>query len=160
LSAEQTERVFVKILQFFALMLGGVVLVPAGAHLFALPNKIHLAQMDYFIVQNIYRGWALFGIVLIGNVLVLAALAVMQRARTAPLVLVLISLVSQIAGLAIFFALVYPANVATNNWTEIPANWAALRWNWEIGHAVNACIAFAGFGALSLSVLLTRDIAP
>jgi hypothetical protein len=41
-------------------------LVPSGAHLFALPNKIGLAQDQYFVVQNIYRGWALFGIVLFG----------------------------------------------------------------------------------------------
>jgi hypothetical protein len=31
-------------------------LVPSGAHLFALPNKIGLAQDQYFVVQNIYRG--------------------------------------------------------------------------------------------------------
>jgi len=146
-----------KRLQFLALILGAVALVPAGAHLFALPNKIHLAQNDYFIVQNVYRGWALFGIVLIGNVVVLVVLAVVQRAQMVPFVLVLISLVCQLAGLAIFFALVYPANVATDNWTAVPAGWEALRWRWELGHAINAGIAFAGFGALTLSVLLTRD---
>jgi hypothetical protein len=35
-----------------ALVLTALALVPAGAHLFALPNKIGLAQEQYFIVQN------------------------------------------------------------------------------------------------------------
>ena len=47
-------------------MLTALALVPAGAHLFELPNKIGLDQEPYFIVQGIYRGWALFGIVLFG----------------------------------------------------------------------------------------------
>ena len=52
--------------QFLAVILTALALVPAGAHLFELPNKIGLEQESYFIVQNIYRGWALFGIVLFG----------------------------------------------------------------------------------------------
>ena len=38
-----------------------------------------------------------------------------------------------------------PANQATNNWTQIPANWEHLRWQWEVSHAVNAVITFVGF---------------
>jgi hypothetical protein len=48
-----------KVVQFLALVLTALALVPAGAHLFALPNKINLAAEQYFIVQNIYRGWSL-----------------------------------------------------------------------------------------------------
>src|SRR5690606_16447499 len=55
-----------KTAQFLAIMLTALALVPAGAHFFELPNKIGLAEDDYFVVQNIYRGWALFGIVLFG----------------------------------------------------------------------------------------------
>ena len=132
--------------------------MPAGAHLFAAPNKIQLAQTDYFIAQSVYRGWALFGIALIGNVISLTALAIAQRAQRVPFVLVLGSLFCQLASLAIFFALVYPTNIATDNWTTIPANWELLRSNWELGHAINAGISFVGFVALVLSVLLTRDL--
>ena len=56
-----------KIVQFLALTLTALALVPSGAHLFALPNKINLVAEQYFIVQNIYRGSDLFGIVLIGS---------------------------------------------------------------------------------------------
>jgi hypothetical protein len=45
------------------MMLTALALVPGGAHLFALPNKISLSESDYFIAQSAYRGWALLGIV-------------------------------------------------------------------------------------------------
>jgi hypothetical protein len=146
-----------KALQFVALMLTAFALMPAGAHLFALPNKIHLDAGGYFIVQSIYRGWALFGIALLGNVSALAALAFLQRGQMTPFVLVLSSLACQLAALLIFFVFVFPGNQATNNWTEIPANWESLRRNWEYGHAASALITLAGFCALAWSVLLTRD---
>ena len=38
---------------------------PALAHLLELPNKIGLSRDDYLIVQQIYRGWALLGIVVL-----------------------------------------------------------------------------------------------
>ncbi len=145
-----------KALQFVALVLTAIALMPAGAHFFSLPNKIHLAKEDYFIVQSIYNGWAFFGIVLIGNLFALAALAIVLRGQTAPFVLVLLSLACQFATLAIFFAFVFPANQATHNWTEIPANWRALRLSWEYGHAASALVGFGGFCALALSVLTGR----
>jgi hypothetical protein len=37
----------------------------ALAHLLELPNKIGLARDDYLTVQQIYRGWALLGIVVV-----------------------------------------------------------------------------------------------
>jgi hypothetical protein len=41
-----------KLLQFVAMMLTALALVPGGAHLFALPNKISLSESDYFIAQS------------------------------------------------------------------------------------------------------------
>jgi hypothetical protein len=146
-----------RVLQFAALLLTAIALIPAGAHVFALPNKIDLAQTDYFVVQNIYRGWALFGIVLFGNVIALAALAFAVRTQPMPRLLVLVSVACQLITLAIFFAFVFPANQATDNWTAIPANWETLRRQWEYGHAVNAAISLVGFCALVWSVLLARD---
>jgi len=42
-----------KIAQLLALMLTALALIPVGAHLFALPNEIHLDQADYFVTQGI-----------------------------------------------------------------------------------------------------------
>jgi hypothetical protein len=132
-------------------------LAPAVAHLASLPNKIDLGQIDYFISQNIYRGWSLFGVALIGALLSDLALVVVVRAQMAPMFLAGGALLCQIATLAIFFAFTFPANRATDNWTSIPANWDSLRWQWEVSHAVSTAIAFIGFCALTWSVLLTRD---
>lgn len=147
----------VKIVQFLALVFAALALAPAVAHLASLPNKIDLAQADYFISQNIYRGWDLFGVALIGALLSELALVVMVRAQAVPALLAGLALLCQIATLAIFFAFTFPANRATDNWTSIPANWESLRWQWEISHAVNAVIAFVGFCALTASLLATRE---
>ena len=140
-------------LKFLAIVLTALALVPGGAHLFALPNKIALSEGNYFIVQNIYRGWALFGIVLFGAVFANLALAWVMRGERA-FVFVLVCLGCLIAYLVIFFAFTFPANQATNNWTEVPADWHQLQWQWEVSHAVNALIVFVGFCALVISLLV------
>jgi hypothetical protein len=55
-----------QLIQFLAIILTALALVPSGAHLAALPNKIAMAQAAYFVSQQIYAGWALFDIVLFG----------------------------------------------------------------------------------------------
>jgi len=49
-----------RLIQFRAIMLTALALVPSGAHLAALPNKMAMAQPAYFIAQQIYAGCALF----------------------------------------------------------------------------------------------------
>ena len=146
-----------KAVQFFAIILTALALVPGGAHLFALPNKIHLAQEPYFIVQGIYRGWALFGFVLFPALAANLVLAAMLRHQRTPSWLALAAFVCIAATLVIFFTWTYPANVATDNWTVAPANWAELRTQWEYSHAVNAVITFAALCSVTLSALLARD---
>ena len=46
---------------FFSLVFVAIIFVPAGAHLAELLNKIDLPRDQYFVVQGIYAGWALFG---------------------------------------------------------------------------------------------------
>jgi hypothetical protein len=94
--------------QFLALVLTALALIPSGAHLFALPNKISLAQEQYLIVQNIYRGWSLFGIVLTGALIANLALAVVLRRRGAPFVLALFAFFCVALTLVIFFVWTYP----------------------------------------------------
>lgn len=146
-----------KIMQFIALVLTALALAPGIAHVASFLNKIHLNESTYFIVQTIYRGWNLFGIVLIAALVANAALAFAVRRHPQAFRLMLATLFCLITGLAIFFAFTYPANVATDNWTAVPANWAQWRWQWEISHAANSAINFVGFCALILSVLATRE---
>jgi hypothetical protein len=146
-----------RVAQFLAVMLTALALVPAGAHLFELPNKIGLAEDAYFVVQSIYRGWALFGIVLFGALAANLALAIMVRRQRAPFWLALAAFLLVAATLVIFFTWTYPANQATSDWTVVPANWQELRVQWEYAHAANAALTFLALCALTWSVLLTRD---
>lgn len=127
--------------------------MPAGAHLFALPGNIDLEAEAYLTVQQIYRGWALFGVVLVATVASAGVFAFPSRSRAASMWLAAAGGLLIAATLAVFFLFVLPANQATENWTVPPANWEALRTRWEYGHAVNAGVTLAGFVALVLSAL-------
>jgi hypothetical protein len=143
--------------QFLAIVLTALALVPAGAHLAELPNKIGLGQEEYFVVQGIYAGWALFGIALFGALGANLALAIMQRRQRAPFWLAFSAFLLVAATLAIFFIWTYPANQATSNWTVVPANWQELRTTWEYAHATNAILTFLALCAVTWSVLVTRN---
>jgi hypothetical protein len=145
-----------KALQFFAVVLTALALIPAGAHFFELPNKIGLPQDQYFIVQNIYRGWALFAVVLFPALGATLALTIALRQQGSAYWLALAGFLCIATNVVIFFAFTYPANVATSNWTVVPANWEMLRTRWEVSHAVNAVVMFAALCLLTLSVLATR----
>ena len=99
-----------RVAQFLAIVFTALALVPAGAHLFELPNKIGLPQDEYFVVQSIYRGWALFGVVLFGALAANLALAVTVRRQRTPFRLALAAFLLVAATLVIFFTWTYPAN--------------------------------------------------
>ncbi|MYZ50415.1 DUF1772 domain-containing protein [Propylenella binzhouense] len=143
----------VRAVLFLAIVLTALALVPAGAHLFAMPNKLGLAQADYFTVQAIYRGWALFGIVLFAALAADLALVLLSRRSRRIFRAAIVALAAECASLAIFFLWTFPANRATANWTEVPADWEALRRQWEYSHAAAAIVTFAGFCALVLAAL-------
>lgn len=146
-----------RLTQFLAIVLTALALVPAGAHLFELPNKIGLAREPYFIVQGIYRGWALFGFVLIGALAADLALTIMARGKRASFRLALLAFLLMAGTLVIFFTWTYPANQATDNWTTAPPDWEELRRQWEYAHALAAVLTFAALCAVTLSTLTTRD---
>jgi hypothetical protein len=96
--------------------------VPSGAHLAALPNKMTMAQASYFVAQQIYAGWALFGIVLFGALATNLAHTIVLRRLDRSFSYALASFLLIAAGLAIFFVWTFPTNQATNNWTIVPKN--------------------------------------
>lgn len=148
--------VAIKVVEMLAVLLTALALVPSGAHLFELPNKIALPQDAYFVVQGIYRGWALFGIVLFGalaaNLGLAAALRRRRRRARAGLALAGGALIA--LTLVVFFTWTFPANLATENWTKVPAEWEALRRRWEYSHAANAGLTFLALCSIVLSVVL------
>ena len=138
------------------MVLTALTLVPAGAHLFELPNKIALPQEQYFTVQGIYRGWALFGFVLVGAIGANLAHAILIRNQPRAFWLALLAFILMASSLAIFIIWTYPTNQATSNWTMTPANWAELRTRWEYSHAANAVITFFALCCVTASLLVTR----
>lgn len=64
---------------FVALLATALALAGASAHAFELPNKIDLPRDEYFIVQNIYRGWWQFAYVLAAQLMAIVALIMLAR---------------------------------------------------------------------------------
>ena len=118
------------------------------AHLYELPHKIHLSSEDYLTVQQIYRGWALLGVVILGAVLSTAAHLTVLHLRRQPWLLAAVGLACLITGQAVFWAFTFPANQETSNWTMLPNNWTHLRAQWEYSHAAGALLNLSAFLAL------------
>ncbi|MGQ9370744.1 hypothetical protein [Azospirillum sp. ST 5-10] len=141
-------------LRTLALVLGAVILVPAGAHVLELPGKIGMDRDAYALVQSIYRGWALFGIPIVAAVLANGALFVaLRRREPAQARWALAACLLILASLGVFFVWVFPANQATANWTTLPDVWENLRRDWEYGHAAAALLVAAAFLATVMATV-------
>jgi hypothetical protein len=138
---------------FVALLASALVLGPALAHLFELPNKIGLPRDEYFIVQKAYRGWSLLGWLLLVQVAALAAAAYLARMEPRVLAMVLLALAAVAAAQIVFWLFTYPANVATANWTAPPEGWERLRRQWEYSHAAGAVLQLLCLCLLIIAVL-------
>src|SRR5438128_4608796 len=144
-----------RLIQLLAIILTALALVPSGAHLAALPNnyKMAMAQAAYFIAQQIYAGWALFGIVLSGALAANLAHTIVLCRLGRSFGYALGSFLLIAANLAIFFVWTFPTNQATNNRTVVPDNWNNLRIQWEYSHAANAMVTFAALVCVLIAVL-------
>ena len=143
-------------MRFLSLLFTALALAPSLAHLLELPNKINLPAEDYLTVQQIYRGWALLGIVVFGALLSTLVLTIMVRKKRKAFILTLIALLCIVGTQIVFWTFTYPANKATDNWTALPATWLELRNQWEYSHATGAGLNLIALTTLILSVLV-RD---
>ncbi len=142
---------------FFATILVSLIyMAPALAHLLELPHKMALDRAGYFAIQQIYAGWALFGLVLAVQLLLLLWLAFRVRHERQVFLLVCGTLASLVAAQILFWLFTYPANVATRNWMFAPGNWQTLRRSWEYSHAAGALLQLTGFCVLLWAGLKSR----
>lgn len=146
-----------RIAQFLAIVLTALALVPGGAHLLELPNKMALSRDDYLTVQAIYRGWWLTGIVLAMALLTNLAVAVMARGRGAPAWWAATATLLFIVFFTIFFVWTEPVNRDTASWTKVGDDWQALRIRWEYSHAANAVVVFLALCAAAMAGLTKRE---
>jgi hypothetical protein len=146
-----------KTIRFLALLFTALALAPALAHLLELLNKINLSREAYLTVQQIYRGWALLGFVVVGALLANLILTIMVRTKPKVFVLNLITFLCIVGAQVVFWMFTYPANQATSNWTMLPENWLHLRTQWEYSHAAGAVLNVIAFITLILSVLVQDE---
>jgi hypothetical protein len=145
----------INVMRFTSLLFTVLALSAAMAHLFELPNKIKLPAEQYLIVQQIYRGWSLLGIIVILAFVSTLVLLIMVRHDGKAFSLTLTALLWILSTQMIFWIFTYPVNQQTNNWTVLPANWEDLRRQWEYSHASSAVLNLIALGALVLSLLVT-----
>ncbi|WP_134498236.1 DUF1772 domain-containing protein [Microvirga pakistanensis] len=146
-----------RVIQFLAVVLTALALVPTGAHLFELPNKIDLPRDAYLTVQGVYAGWAWFGIVDLAALIMNVVLAVRLRRQRRAFSFAVTAALCFVVFFAIFFTWTFPANQATANWTTLPDNWSELRQEWEYSHAVNAAVMFIALVSVTLSVISAKQ---
>lgn len=140
-------------LYFCSLVLVALALAPGLAHLFELPNKIGLPAQEYMMVQQIYRGWAWLGAILLAALGSTLAVALAAREIRRAFTLALVAVACLATQLAVFFLFTYPVNRITENWTYLPGGWEALRMRWEYSHAVSALLVLAALMALLASLI-------
>lgn len=143
----------VTIVRFLAVVITGLALIAPGAHGFELFRKMAMSEQQYYVVQDIYRGWWVVGLLLPAALIANVALAVAVRAdltarglATAAAALILLNLV-------VFAIWTRPVNFITDDWTVRLADWEALRRQWEYSHAANAGITLIAFCASTLAAL-------
>ena len=144
---------------FVAILASLISLAPGLAHLFELPRKMALPRDAYFTVQQIYAGWDLFGISIVAQLIAIALLAFRTMGEHRVFRLVVAALLLLIAAQALFWLFTFPANIATRNWTVMPADWQALRRQWEYSHLGGALCQAAGFFCL-IGALFARIQTP
>jgi hypothetical protein len=135
-----------------ALVLTGIVLGAGLAHLFAMPNKMGSARDEYLVAQQVYRGWALVGVPLYLDMIVIL-LAAWCIGTDGPVGWALGAVGFLLLGHVVFWTWTYPANTATGQWTTLPQNWEALRREWEFSHAVGALCSVAALFCLAVAAV-------
>jgi hypothetical protein len=143
--------------KFLAVVFAALALVPTGAHLMALVNKIHMPAQSYLIAQSIYRGWAFSGIVILAALLSTLALAFVLRRREG-FVAALVGFLCIVATQIIFWVFTYPANAATHQWTFLPETWEKLRVQWEYSHAASAALNLVALVATTIAAVRSNDL--
>jgi hypothetical protein len=145
------------LLHFVCLFSTALALAPATAHVMELPNKISLPKAEYQVAQQLYRGWALVGVIVVIALVSNLTLALSLRTQKEPFVAALIARLCIVGTQAIFWLVTFPINRRTKNWTVFPENWDELRKRWEYSHVASAVLNVVAFVAVILAVLWSRN---
>lgn len=142
---------------FCALLSAALAMGAALAHALELPNKMQLAQADYFVVQQIYNGWSSIGWLLLIELTSMIWVAALYRHDRRVLVPVLVAIAGLASAQTVFWFWTFPANAATGFWTLQPENWRELRSQWEFSHLAGAGLQLLAFSSLVIAALRRGD---
>lgn len=142
--------------QLITVLLVAIALVPSGAHLAELPNKLGLPVANYMIVQTLYSGWALFGVIVVGALVSAALHTYLVRANRTAFLWSAIAFCCIVGTQVVFWLFTFPMNALSENWTVVPPDLGAARTQWEYSHAVSACLNLAALVAVMISILTSR----
>jgi len=115
------------------------------------------AARCFLTVQGIYAGWAWFGIVDLGALVMNIVLAIELRRQRLARYFAGTAALCFVIFFAIFFTWTFPANQATANWTTMPDDWSGLRQEWEYSHAVNAVVMLIALCSVTLAVITAHQ---
>jgi hypothetical protein len=154
----QGDKTGLPALQSLAVIAVALALVPTGAHVFELPNKLGLAPQDYLTVQKIYRGWDLFGFVIAVSLLASGAHAYFVRANSDSLRWSLVAIAGIMCTQLLFWTLIFPLNELTQNWTVLPSDFESARHQWEYAQAACFALNLMSLAAIIFAVQSSRPL--
>ena len=146
-----------KVTRFISLLATALLAGLLFAHALELPNKMTLPPAVWLAVQQkLYNLWGpVSAPVEIIAILATAILAILVRRRRAIFAPTLLAAFLLPVHLVEWFLVVNPINGLVNGWSEaaLPADWAAARNRWELGHAIGAVLVLVALVALILAAI-------
>ncbi|HTM51412.1 MAG TPA: hypothetical protein VL285_22105 [Bryobacteraceae bacterium] len=152
------KSVFLKSWRFVTVMLASLTTGMTFAHFLEMPQKMSYdAPMYLAVTHTLYRYFAVIGApVEVGGLIFAVILCWLIRGRRPAYELTLAGTICWAAGLALWFALIAPANYVLAAWTPstIPADWTGYRNQWEYTHAVRAVLDVIAAACLVASLVV------
>ena len=150
---------FLDAVQLSAIGLTALALVPGCAHAFDVLSKLQLSPAEYATVERLQHGSSLF---VVASALAFVALglhAYLVRSNSVAYGWSLTAMASIGVAQIAFWFVGYPISVATDGWTQLPANFDTARRQWEYAFAATGFLAFGGILALARAIEASRPIA-
>jgi hypothetical protein len=147
-----------KTIRYFSLLLVTLTFGLTWCHVMEIAGKLRLDGAQWLTVQhNLYVAFGppLGAPIEVASILLTWLLAFLVRRRRPAFRWTLAAAVCVTLGLGVWFWLVAPMNAVLSAWTPetLPAEWTAVRNQWEIGHAIHAAFFGLGFSALVIALL-------
>ena len=156
---------FLRIWRFITITLTALLMGATFCHVLESPAKMRYpAELYLTLHRTLYVAFGppnIGAFIEIGAILAAVALVFLTRRRRPAFRLTLAGAAFLVAGLAVYFAFVEPANVAMKAMplNAPPADWTRWRDQWEYGHIAHFIFHLLGFSALALSIIFETSVA-